>query len=93
MERVGTDKRHKLVEYAGRCIDIPDDPTAEKFTEDCVGNYEYMPDESWKATSTRTHKGGDKTTATWEEGSQLKEYPYKVTGGTGKYQGASGGGT
>ena len=29
----------------------------------------------------------------WEEGSQLKEYPYKITGRTGKYQGASGGGT
>jgi hypothetical protein len=42
---------------------------------------------------TRTHKGGDKTFDTWEEGSQLKEYPYKITGGTGKYQGASGGGT
>ena len=29
----------------------------------------------------------------WEEGSHLKEYMYKYTGGTGKYQGASGGGT
>ena len=29
----------------------------------------------------------------WEEGSHLKEYTYKITGGTGKYQGASGGGT
>ena len=29
----------------------------------------------------------------WEEGSHLKEYSYKITGGTGKYQGASGGGT
>ena len=25
--------------------------------------------------------------------SQLKQYPHKITGGTGKYQGASGGGT
>ena len=32
-------------------------------------------------------------TESWEEGSHLKEYPYKITGGTGKYQGASGGGT
>ena len=29
----------------------------------------------------------------WEEGSHLKEYIYKNTGGTGKYEGASGGGT
>jgi hypothetical protein len=30
---------------------------------------------------------------TWEEGSHLKEYTYKNTGGTGKYEGAGGGGT
>lgn len=29
----------------------------------------------------------------WKEGSQLKEYPYRITGGTGKYERASGGGT
>jgi hypothetical protein len=89
------DKGHKLVEYAGRCVGIPDDPAAPKYTEDCVGNYEYMPDGSWKGTGTctRTHEGGDKSYDTFEEGSQLKEYPYKITGGTGKYEGASGGGT
>jgi hypothetical protein len=88
------EKDHKLVDYAGRCVHIPDDPAAP-FATDCVGNYEYMPDESWKGTGTctNTYKGGDKTSLTWEEGSQLKEYPYKITGGTGKYQGASGGGT
>ena len=32
-------------------------------------------------------------THTWEEGSDLKGNPYKTTGGTGKYKGASGGGT
>jgi hypothetical protein len=89
------EKGHKLVDYAGRCVDIPDDPAAGKFTEDCVGKYEYMPDESWKAsgTCTRTHKDGDKTSVTWEEGSNLKDNPYKITDGTGKYKGASGGGT
>jgi hypothetical protein len=30
---------------------------------------------------------------TWEEGSHLKEYTYKNTGGTGKYEGTGGGGT
>ena len=89
------EKGHKLVDYAGRCVDIPEDAAAEKFTEDCTGNYEYIPDGSWKAsgTCTRTHKGGDKTSVTWEEGSQLKDNPYKITGGTGKHEGASGGGT
>ena len=88
------EKGHKLVDYAGRCVHIPDD-TAAPFATDCVGKYEYKPDESWKGTGTctNTYKGGDKTSLTWEEGSHLKESPYKITGGTGKYQGASGGGT
>lgn len=41
----------------------------------------------------RDNKGGDTLQETWEEGSHLKEYIYKWTGGTGKYEGASGGGT
>jgi hypothetical protein len=89
------EKGHKLVDFAGRCVNIPNDPAAPKYTEDCVGKYEYMPDESWKGSGscTYTFKSGDKMTDTYEEGSQLKEYIYKITGGTGKYQGASGGGT
>jgi hypothetical protein len=89
------DKGHKLVDYAGRCVNIPDEPAAPKYTEDCVGKYEYMPDESWKGSGSCTYnfKSGDKITDTFEEGSHLKEYTFKITGGTGKYQGASGGGT
>ena len=89
------EKGHKLVDYAGRCVNIPDDPAAPKSTADCAGKYEYMPDESWKGsgTCTYTFKGGDKRYESWEEGSHLKEYTYKYTGGTGKYEGASGGGT
>ena len=53
-----------------------------------------MPDKSWKASGTCTHNiGKEKRYETWEEGSHLKEYPWKITGGTGKYEGASGGGT
>jgi hypothetical protein len=89
------EKGHKLVEYAGRCISVPDDQTEPKYTMECVGNYEYMPDGSWKGagTCTDTFKSGDKKIESWEEGSHLKEYPYKYTGGTGKYEGATGGGT
>ena len=89
------DKGHKLVDYAGRYVAIPDDPAAPKNTGDCVGKYEYMPDKSWKGagTCTVTFKGGDTLQESWEEGSHLKEYAYKYTGGTGKYKGASGGGT
>jgi hypothetical protein len=89
------EKGHKLVDYAGRCLALPSDPAAEKVPMDCVGKYEYMPDGSWKGNGTCTHnyKNGDKLTETWEEGSQLKEYPYTFSGGTGQHQGASGGGT
>ena len=89
------EKGHKLVDFAGRCVGIPDDPAVPKYTEDCVAKYEYLPEGTWKGTGscTRTHKGGDKSYDTFEEGSHLKEYPYKITGGTGKYEGASGGGT
>ena len=90
------EKGHKLVDYAGRCVDIPNDPAAPKYTEDCVGKYEYMPDGSYKGSGNCTLKfkeAGDTITDTWEEGSDLKDNPYKFTGGTGKYKGVSGGGT
>ena len=89
------EKGHKLADLVQRCILIPNDPAVPKFTEDCVGKYEYMPDKSWKGTGTCTeiYKSGDKRHITWEEGSHLKEYTFKYTGGTGKYEGVSGGGT
>ena len=49
------EKGHKLVDYAGRCINVPTDPAAEKSAGDCVGSYEYMPDESWKGSGTCTY--------------------------------------
>jgi hypothetical protein len=89
------EKGHKLVESSVRCVLIPDNPAAPKVTEVCPGNYEYLPDKSWKSTGTctDTYPGGDTVTVTWEEGSHLKEYTYKNTGGTGKFKGATGGGT
>ena len=89
------EKGHKLVDYAGRCINVPDDAAAPKSTADCAGKYEYMPDGSWKGAGTCTvsDKGGGKINESWEEGSHLKEYSYKWTGGTGKYERANGGGT
>jgi hypothetical protein len=89
------EKGHKLIDMAARCVTIPDNPAAPKYTTDCVGKYEYMPDDSWKGSGTCTWnlKGGDRVYEAWEEGSQLKESLYKITGGTGKYEAASGGGT
>jgi hypothetical protein len=89
------EKGHKLVEYAGRCVCIDNDPAVPSRPHECVGKYEYMPDGSWKGSGTCTsnYKDGDKLYQSFEEGSDLKEYIYKWTGGTGKYQDASGGGT
>ncbi len=70
------EKGHKLVDMAARCVAVPDDPAAPKYTEYCVGKYEFMPDESWKGagTCTFTFKDGDKIYDTIEEGSHLKEF-------------------
>ncbi len=89
------EKGHKLVDYAGRCVKVPDSATAAKSTEDCAGKYEYMPDGSWTASGTCNVKlkGGDTLAITWQEGSQLKDYTYQTTGGTEKFTGATGGGT
>lgn len=84
----------KVADYAGPCINIPADPAAERFVEDCTGKYEFKPDDTWKGSGTCTLnlKDGHITSA-WEEGSDLKEYTYKYTGGDGKYKGAGGSGT
>ena len=88
------EKGHKLVDAVMRCVLIPDDAAEPKISQDCAGNYEYMPDGSWKGTGTCTDNyPGGKISLTWEEGSQLKEYTYTKTSGTGKYQGVKGGGT
>ena len=89
------EKGHKLADAVMRCVVVPDDPALEKYAQDCVGKYEYMPDGSWKAVGscTNSYKSRDKSYETWEEGSHRKEYTYKKTGGTGKYEGLSGGGT
>jgi len=88
------EKGHKLVDAAMRCVLIPDDLSEPTISQDCAGNYEYMPDGSWKSTGTCTDNYPEgKISLTWEEGSHLKEYTYTKTGGTGKYQGVKGGGT
>jgi hypothetical protein len=77
------EKGHKLVDYAGRCIRIPDDPAEPKDTADCIGKYEYMPDESWKGSGTctgaqpngREGPSPEGTTASQERCSKLIIYP------------------
>ena len=77
------EKGHKLVDAAMRCVLIPDDLAEPTISQDCAGNYEYMPDGSWKGTGTCTDNYPEgKISLTWEEGSQLKEYTYTKTSGT-----------
>lgn len=89
------EKGHKLVDYAGRCIYFPDDATLPKASDVCTGKFEFMADGNYKASGTcdTTLQGGDKKTVSWEEGTHMKEKVYKTTGGTGRYAGATGGGT
>ena len=90
------EKGHKLIDYAGRCVFIPNDVAAEKATQECAGNFEYMPDGSYKGNGTCTHtfKNGDKRYHTWEEGTHIKERGrFTITGGTGKLDGVRGSGT
>jgi hypothetical protein len=89
------EKGHKIANAAMRCVAVPDDPALDKYAQDCTGRYEYMPDGSWKSAGscTNSYKNGDKSYETWEEGSHLKEYLYKKTGGTGQFTGLGGGGT
>lgn len=89
------EKGHKLVDAVQRCVLVPTEAGGgEKVAEDCVGKYEYMPDGSWTGSGTCVDKRKDGTlNNSWQEGSALKEYTYKITGGTGKYEGASGSGT
>ena len=42
------EKGHKLVNSVARCVDIPNDPAQPKYSQQCPGKYEYMPDGSWK---------------------------------------------
>ena len=86
---------HKVVDYAGRCVKVPDNAATPKVTEDCTGQYEYLPDGVWSGSGSCTAKynSNDTISVTWAESSQLKEWTYTATGGTGKYKGIVGGGT
>ena len=56
-----------------------------------------MPDESWKGSGTCTVQPSRRLetryTTPGRRARTSRTYPYKITGGTGKYEGASGGGT
>lgn len=89
------EKGHKLADAVQRCVVVRDRPDEQTYLQQCTAKYESMPDGSWKSKGecTNTYKSGDKSYETFEEGSHLKEYTYKKTGGTGKYENVGGGGT
>ena len=61
-------KDHKVVDYAGRCVKVPDAPAAAKTTEECTGKYEYKPDGSWQANGTClvSVKEGETVSIAWQ---------------------------
>jgi hypothetical protein len=88
-------KNHKVVDYAGRCVKVPDAASANKTTEECNGKYEYKPDGTWQAAGTClvTVKEGETMSIAWQEGSGLDLNTYQANGGTGRFKGVTGGGT
>jgi hypothetical protein len=89
------EKGYKLVvEYAGRGLGIPDDPTEPPAQGSYLGNYKFKPDGTWTGAgiAMETFKGEGTTYYTWKEASG-QESTYKYTGGTGIYEGVSGDGT
>jgi hypothetical protein len=44
------EKGHKWIDYAGRCVGIPDTSGAPKFTENCVGNSSICPTRARRAS-------------------------------------------
>ena len=86
------EKGQKLADYTGREVDISDDVAANKATGYVKGKYKSMGG-SWKGSGTCRYidEYGDELHESWEEDSN--KGTYKTTGGTGKYEGASGGGT
>ena len=83
-----------LVEYAGRGLGIPDDDTEVPAEGSYVGTYKYKNGSlTGSGIATETFKGEGTTYYTWEEASDFTENTYKYTGGTGIYEGVSGGGT
>jgi hypothetical protein len=82
--------------YTGTCVDIPDDAAAIETSIGMLqGKYVDLPGGGWKGSGTciYTMDGGDEIHESWEEGSDLTEYTYEYTSGTGKYANIKGNGT
>lgn len=91
------DEGHSFAWWRGEGVGFDDDPTSPAYlnTGDCAATYEFMPDDTYKASGfcTYTDRDGDKWFVKWWEGSDMEEGRYEYTGGTGKYAGVTGGGT
>ncbi len=96
-DELALDEGHSLALYKGRCVTFLDDPSAagHMSTGECAGTYEFMPDESWNGSGycTWTYRDGDTLFLKFWEGSDMEVSRYDWVGGTGRYAGATGGGT
>ncbi len=91
------DEGHSLAWWRGEGIAFEDDPSVPMhlMAADCIGTYEFMPDETYKVTGFCTYidRDGDKTFLKWWDNSDMEEGRTEFIGGTGRYAGATGEGT
>ena len=91
------EKGHIVILVNEKGASIADDPSNPlHMTEvDCIGMIEEFPDKTFKGGGycTNTDREGDKAFARWSASSDMPESRYEIVGGTGKFEGAKGGGT
>jgi hypothetical protein len=91
---VGKDHTVILIDQKG--IETTTDPSmpTNMTMIDCVGMAEALPDKTWKGNGycTLTDKDGDKVYQRWTGSSELNGSRYEIVGGTGKFEGGTGGG-
>ena len=91
------DEGHSVMWWRGEGVEVDDDPSSPTHlnTGDCVLVLETMPDETYSGSGfcTFTDRDGDKYFLKHWVGSGMEESRYEYTGGTGKWTGATGGGT
>lgn len=88
---------HSVALWRGRGVAYADDPESPLHLAavDCAGSFEFMPDGTSKESGhcTYTTVDGDKLFDRWWQSPGMESARYEWIGGTGKWAGATGGGS
>jgi hypothetical protein len=91
------DEGHSVMLTFGQGVEVAADPSMPTHMSaiDCAGMIENFPDKTYKGNGycTLTAADGSKLFQRWQEGTDMAEGRYETFGGTGKFEGAKGGGT